>query len=68
MVFTEADSLSVSPAFGDTDPYERQLEAFANAVLDDGPTNPNGPDGVAAIRMIEAVRESSTSGGAEVAL
>jgi predicted dehydrogenase len=68
MVFTEDDALTVSPAFGDTDPYERQLEAFASAVLDDTPTNPNGADGVAAVRLIEAVRASAGQDGAEVAL
>ena len=67
-VFTEHDSVAQSPSFGDTDPYERQLEAFARAVLDDGPTNPDGPDGVAAVRFIDAVRASAGGGGAQVVL
>ena len=67
-VFTEHDAVGQSPSFADTDPYERQLEAFARAVLDDGPTNPGGPDGVAAVRFIEAVRASAGQGGAEVRL
>ena len=67
-VFTEEDAVQVSPSFGDTDPYERQLEAFARAVLDDEPTNPDGVDGVAAVRFIEAVRDSARRGGAEVPL
>jgi predicted dehydrogenase len=67
-VFTEHDSAALSPAFGDTDPYERQLEAFARAVLDDEPTNPDGGDGVAAVRFIEAVRLSAGRAGAAVEL
>ena len=67
-VFTARDSVAQSPSFGDTDPYERQLEAFARSVLDDEPTVPDGPDGVAAVRFIEAVRASAAGGGAEVAL
>jgi predicted dehydrogenase len=67
-LFTEDEALQMSPLFGDTDPYERQLEAFARAVLDDEPTNPDGLDGVAAVRLIEAVRESARRRGAEVVL
>ena len=67
-VFSEEKSVATSPAFGDTDPYERQLEAFARAVLDGEPTNPGAPDGVAAVRFIEAVRASAERKGAEVAL
>ena len=67
-VFTEHDSMAQSPFFGDTDPYERQLEAFARAVLDDEPANPDGADGVAAVRMTEAVRVSASRSGAEVRL
>jgi predicted dehydrogenase len=67
-VFTEYDSVAVSPSFGDTDPYQRQLESFARAVLDDQPTNPGGRDGIAAVRFIEAVRDSTANGGKEVEL
>jgi predicted dehydrogenase len=67
-LFTEDDGVQVSPLFGDTDPYERQLEAFARAVLEDEPTNPNGSDGIAAVRFIEAVRDSARRRGAEVML
>ncbi|MHB1782028.1 MAG: Gfo/Idh/MocA family protein [Acidimicrobiales bacterium] len=66
-VFEEEGALSSSPSFGDTDPYERQLEAFARAVLDDEPCNPDAAEGVAAVRFIEAVRESAAGGGVEVA-
>ena len=67
-LFTEDEAVQVSPLFGDTDPYERQLEAFARAVLDDEPTNPDGLDGVAAVRLIDAVRDSARRRGAEVTL
>jgi predicted dehydrogenase len=65
-LFIEGDATTTSPSFGDTDPYERQLEAFARAVLDGGPATPNGEDGVAAVRLIEAVRTSAGRGGEEV--
>jgi len=65
-LFLEGDATTTSPSFGDTDPYERQLEAFARAVLDGGPASPSGEDGVAAVRFIEAVRTSASRGGEEV--
>jgi predicted dehydrogenase len=65
-LFIEGDAATTSPSFGDTDPYERQLEAFARAVLDGGPASPSGQDGVAAVRFIEAVRTSAGRGGEEV--
>jgi predicted dehydrogenase len=67
-LFTEDDGVQVSPLFSDTDPYERQLEAFARAVIEDGPTNPDGLDGIAAVRFIEAVRDSAGRRGAKVML
>jgi predicted dehydrogenase len=67
-VFTEHDCVTVRPSFGDTDPYERQLEAFARAVLDDQPTAPDAEAGVAALRLIEAVQDSTAHAGKEVAL
>jgi predicted dehydrogenase len=65
-LFIEGDATTTSPSFGDTDPYERQLEAFARAVLDGGPVSPSGEDGVAAVCLIEAVRASASRGGEEV--
>jgi predicted dehydrogenase len=65
-LFIEGDATTLSPSFGDTDPYERQLEAFARAVLDGGPVSPSGEDGVSAVRFIEAVRTSASRGGEEV--
>jgi len=65
-LFIEGDATTTSPSFGDTDPYERQLEAFARAVLDGGPVSPNADEGVSAVRFIEAVRASAARGGTEV--
>jgi predicted dehydrogenase len=67
-VFTEDDCVTVRPSFGDTDPYERQLETFARAVLDDEPTAPDAAAGVAALRLIEAVQDSTAQSGKEVQL
>jgi predicted dehydrogenase len=67
-VHIEAEGYSVSPHFGDTNAYKLQAEHFAAAILNDLPTNPTPDDGVAAVTWIEAVAESSTRGGAEVAL
>lgn len=55
------------PVFGDTDPYKRQLDAFAEAVRFDRPTNPGFEDSVAAVAMIEAVA-ASVEGGVAVPL
>ena len=67
-VHIEGDGVSLIPHFGDTDAYKLQAEHFAEAILDDADTNPSPTEGVAAVRWIEAVAESSTNGGREVAL
>lgn len=67
-VFIEGDMAATTPAFGDSDPYERQLEAFAATVFSGGGANPDGYDGAAAVRLIEAVRLSAAQDGAEVSL
>ncbi len=41
--------------FGYTDPYDRQIEAFAASLLNDTPTSPDLADGIAALRIVEAV-------------
>jgi predicted dehydrogenase len=53
--FCEASAVSTVPVFGDTDPYERQIEAFAASVLNDTPTSPSLEDGIAAFRIVDAV-------------
>jgi len=51
-----------SPAAGDTDPYERQLEAFAEAVINDKPVTPNCMDGLLDEIVLYAVYESLKKG------
>jgi predicted dehydrogenase len=67
-VFIESEGIASVPHFGDTNPYKRQIEAFARAVLDGNPTNPSPQDAIWALRLIEAVAESCAAGGREVAL
>lgn len=67
-VFLEADHTTVRPSFGDTNAYERQLEAFAVTIATGGVPNPTAAEGVAAVKMIEAVAASAANDGAEVAL
>ena len=56
------------PHFGDTDAYKLQAEHFADAILTGQSENPTPTEGVAAVRWIEAVAESSTNSGREVQL
>jgi predicted dehydrogenase len=67
-VFDEQTKTTVRPAFGDTNAYERQLEAFARTIAIGGTANPTANEGVCAVRMIEAVAASAANDGAEVAL
>lgn len=67
-VHIEADGTSTTPHPGDTDPYKLQAEYFAKAILEDLPANPDPEDGIAAVRWIEAVGESSTNDGIQVSL
>lgn len=48
-----------------SDPFVRQIEAFAKAVREDGPTSPDASDGLAALRLIETVERSVASRGWE---
>jgi predicted dehydrogenase len=51
-----------TPLASDSNPYKNQLEAFARAVLEDRPTNPDAGDGWAAVSLLEAVEESVNCG------
>jgi predicted dehydrogenase len=64
--FDERTGEAREPQFGATDPYQRQVEAFARAIVDDAPVVPDGADGVAALRMIEAVALSAARDGESV--
>ncbi|WP_225642536.1 Gfo/Idh/MocA family protein [Streptomyces werraensis] len=67
-VFDEASSTSERPVFGDSNAYERQIEAFALAVRTGGPTSPGPGDGLAAVKLIQAVADSVAQGGSKVTL
>jgi predicted dehydrogenase len=66
-VFREAALAWTEPDYGAVDPYQRQLEAFARAIREDGPTDPDASDGAAALRLIEASAASAAAGGQSVA-
>jgi predicted dehydrogenase len=55
-VFDERSMVTTSPLFGATDPYQQQIEAFAAALLNNTPTSPDLRDGIAALRVVEAVQ------------
>ena len=67
-VHIDGDPAALVPHFGDTDAYKLQADDFALAILKDAPEDPSPADGVAAVRWIEAVAESSTSAGKDVHL
>jgi predicted dehydrogenase len=67
-VHVDGDPAALVPHFGDTDPYKLQADHFALAILDGSPEDPSPQDGVAAVRWIEAVSESSRAQGREVRL
>jgi predicted dehydrogenase len=50
------------PLGGHSNAYANQLDAFARSVLHDEPTNPDAVEGLAAVRMLEAVEASVSSG------
>jgi predicted dehydrogenase len=51
-----------TPLASNSNAYKNQIEAFARAVLEDRPTNPDAADGWAAVSLLEAVEESVTHG------
>ncbi|MBM4083938.1 MAG: Gfo/Idh/MocA family oxidoreductase [Planctomycetes bacterium] len=51
-----------TPAMPDTDPYERQLEGFAAAILEGRPVSPNGEDGLKAQKILYAMQQSAETG------
>jgi len=65
--YNAAEGSATVPVFADTDPYERQAEAFARAVRGEAVAKPDAYDGLQAVRLIAAVGESAES-GAEVRL
>ncbi len=67
-VFSESTGVATRPVFGDTSAYERQIEAFAAAVRGDRGISPDAEDGIAAIKLIDAVAESVGNEGRTVKL
>jgi predicted dehydrogenase len=51
-----------APLAPDSDPYERQLEAFARAIVEDLPPSPDVHDGIADLRVLRAIAESVATG------
>jgi predicted dehydrogenase len=58
-VFDEATQAYTEPVFGDTDPYERQVEAFARAILTGDRAVPTAADGIQALRIVDAIRDAA---------
>jgi len=50
------------PPTPDADPYERQLEAFASAILEGRTVSPNAEEGLADQKVIIAIHESHKTG------
>lgn len=50
------------PMSFDSDPYERQLESFARAILEGGPVIPDVADGLADLKVLQALEAAVTSG------
>jgi len=67
-VFVESDGIAQRPAFADTNPFTRQVQAFARSIITDEETDPSPRDGIEAVRLIEAAAESSAADGAPVRL
>ena len=51
-----------TPATPDSDPYQRQLEAFADAVLDGRKVSPDAYDGLMDQKVLMAIYESAKTG------
>lgn len=67
-VFDEASAVVTSPVFGDSNAYERQIEAFVGAIEKGTPASPDAADGVAAVQLIAAVAESAAADGSRIVL
>ena len=61
-VFDASTNEYRQPAMPDSDPYERQLEAFAAAILEGRNVSPNAEDGLADEKVLMAIHESSQTG------
>ena len=57
-VFDAIEEEYRSPINPDSDPYQRQLEAFARAIREDTPVTPDALDGIADLEVLQAIRIS----------
>jgi predicted dehydrogenase len=69
--YSAADQLWVDPEYRtpsdpDSDPYQRQIEAFADAILAGRPVSPSAEDGLAAERVLYAIAESQSTNGRRI--
>ena len=64
----EAEGETRRPTFTDTNPFRRQLRAFAEAIRSGDAPTPSPEDGVEATRLVLAVAASSRSDGTRVQL
>ncbi|MDA3021505.1 MAG: Gfo/Idh/MocA family oxidoreductase [Actinomycetota bacterium] len=62
-VFDEATGMIERPVFGDTNPYKKQMDYFVRTITEGIPADPNADDGLAAVRLIDAVNRSLDAGG-----
>lgn len=67
-VYDEASATGSRPVFGDSNAYKRQIEAFARNITAGTAVSPGGADGVAAVKLIDAVAESVAHDGSRVKL
>jgi predicted dehydrogenase len=65
-VYVEDERVATVPSFDDTDPFMRQLESFARAIIGGHETDPTPQDGVEALRVLEAAAASAADDGATV--
>ncbi|MFQ6133956.1 MAG: Gfo/Idh/MocA family protein, partial [Armatimonadota bacterium] len=61
-IFDAAQQAYMRPAAPGADMYQRQLEAFARAIFEDGPVSPSGEDGLRDQQVILAMHESYQTG------
>jgi len=60
-VFDRAKQMWEQPLSGRSNAFANQLDAFADSVIQDKPTNPDARDGLAIVALLEAIEESIKS-------
>lgn len=67
-VFVESEGVARRPVFADSNPFSRQLQAFARRVRGEDVALPTPDDGTEATRLVLAVGQSVADDGAKVVL